>query len=338
VTTPEPDRWPDLTVVMPVRQEADFIEHSVGAVLAQDYPGALEVLVADGSSTDGTREILDRLATGDDRLTVLDNPDGIVPTGLNRALARAGGEVVIRVDGHCEVPVDYARRCVAALLATGADCAGGVIHTVGRTREARAVALAQSSPLGVGGSRFRTGAPTAREVDTLAFGAYRRDVFDRIGTFDEELVRNQDDEFNLRLTQAGGRIWLDPSIVTTYWSRGTLRGALRQYFQYGLYKVRVAQKRRTLPSGRALVPAVLVAGLAGGLGLGVATRRPLLALGPVVLYGLGTVGAAAAEARRDPGAAPLAPAAFAALHLGYGAGVWWGLWRWRRGWQGSGRR
>lgn len=326
-----PDAWPDLTVVMPVRQEADFIERSVSAVLAQDYPGSFEVLVADGGSTDGTRAVLDRLAGTDDRLSVLDNPEGIVPTGLNRALARARGEVVIRVDGHCEVPTDYARRCVDALLTSGADCAGGILHTEGGTLEARAVALAQSSPLGVGGARFRTGAGSPRYVDTLAFGAYRRDVFDRIGTFDEELVRNQDDELNLRLTQAGGRIWLDPSIRTTYWSRASVRGAFRQYFQYGAYKVRVAQKRRTIPSGRSLVPAVLVGGLAAGVVAGVVRRDPRLAVAPLAAYAAGTVAAAAVEARRDPAAAVLAPPAFAALHLGYGAGVWWGLWRWRRG-------
>jgi glycosyltransferase involved in cell wall biosynthesis len=324
------DAWPDLTVVMPVRQEADFIERSVGAVLAQDYPGSFEVLVADGASTDGTRDVLERLAAVDDRLSVLDNPEGIVPTGLNRALARARGSVVIRVDGHCEVPPDYARRCVDALLTTGADCAGGILHTEGGSREARAVALAQSSPLGVGGARFRTGAGSARYVDTLAFGAYRREVFDRIGTFDEELVRNQDDEFNLRLTQSGGRIWLDPSICTTYWSRASVRSAFRQYFQYGAYKVRVAQKRRTLPSARSLVPALLVGGLATGVVAGVVRRDVRTAVAPLAAYAAGTVAAAAVEGRRDPEAAVLAPPAFAALHLGYGAGEWWGLWRWRR--------
>ena len=159
----------------------------------------------------------------------------------------------------------------------------------------------------------------------------------RIGTFDEELVRNQDDEFNLRLTQAGGRIWLDPSICTTYWSRASVRGAFRQYFQYGAYKVRVAQKRRTLPSARSLVPAVLVGALGAAAVAGVVRRDARLALGPVAAYAAGTEAAAAVEARRDPGAAVLAPPAFAALHLGYGAGVWWGLWRWRRQFRGLGR-
>ncbi len=132
----------------------------------------------------------------------------------------------------------------------------------------------------MGGARFRTGAGSARDVDTLAFGAYRREVFDRIGTFDEELVRNQDDEFNLRLTQAGGRIWLDPSICTTYWSRATVRGAFRQYFEYGAYKVRVAQKRRTVPSVRSLVPALLVGGLAAGVAVGLARRDARAGLRP----------------------------------------------------------
>jgi glycosyltransferase involved in cell wall biosynthesis len=324
------NRWPDLSIVMPVRDEADAIERSVAAVLVQDYPGSFEVLVADGASSDGTRQLLEAIAARDDRLSVLDNPKGIVPTGLNRALAESRGEVVMRVDGHCEVPPDYARRCVTALLDSGADCAGGIIRTVGDTREARAVALVQSSPFGVGASRFRLGAGTPRAVDTLAFGAYRREVFDRIGTFDEELVRNQDDEFNLRLTQAGGQIWLDPTITTTYWSRATLRGAFRQHFQYGMYKVRVAQKRRRIPSVRSLIPALLVGGLAAAAAVGVVKRDARYGLAPLAAYVAGTVGATALEARRDPGAAPLAPPAFAALHVGYGTGVWWGLWRWRR--------
>jgi cellulose synthase/poly-beta-1,6-N-acetylglucosamine synthase-like glycosyltransferase len=196
-----------VTIIMPIRNEAAFIHRSLGAVIAQDYPQqCLQILVVDGMSTDNTRAIVIDLAARHPNIRLLDNPRQTVPAALNRALQEAQGDIIIRVDGHCEIAPDYIRRCLEAFEQPGADCIGGPLVTVGNNTLARAIALAQSSPFGVGGVAFRTGSSNGRYVDTLAFGAYRREVFDRIGRFDEELIRNQDDEFNFRLIQAGGKI------------------------------------------------------------------------------------------------------------------------------------
>jgi glycosyltransferase involved in cell wall biosynthesis/ubiquinone/menaquinone biosynthesis C-methylase UbiE len=327
---------PLVTVIMPVRNAAPHLPTSLGAVLEQDWPAArLQVLVVDGDSGDGTADVAHQIAQehqGGPRVEVLNNRRGIVPTAMNLGLARAEGSCIIRVDGHCTVPPDYVRRCTELLDATGADCAGGVIRTVGETPVARAIAWAQSHRLGVGPVAFRTGAARPTQVDTLAFGAYRREVFDRIGRFDEELVRNQDDELNLRLTRSGGTIWMDPSLVVIYRSRATLPGLWRQYQEYGFWKVRVWQKHRGVASWRHLVPAAFVGSLAAATAVAATgRRRPLAAL--LALYG-GAIGLASRRASGlDGGSRRWLPAAFATLHLAYGTGTWLGLWRWRRGWR-----
>jgi glycosyltransferase involved in cell wall biosynthesis len=318
-----------VSIIMPIRNEADFIARSLGAVLAQDYPpDQLEILIVDGMSEDNTRSILQQTlaqVTRPIQVYLLDNPARIVPTALNLGLKHARGAVIIRVDGHCEIAPDYVQRCVDALARSQADCVGGPMLTVGETSMARAIALAQSSSFGVGGVAFRTGRQKRGYVDTVAFGAYRREIFERIGGFDEELVRNQDDEFNFRLTQAGGKIWLDPAIRSTYYSRATLVGLWRQYREYGWYKVRVIQKRGALPAYRHVVPAAFVLALLGSLLLALLTRRRgwlWSVAGPyTAANGLATLLAA----RRDWRTTPLLPLAFATLHLAYGVGFLQGV-------------
>ncbi|MEW5721076.1 MAG: glycosyltransferase family 2 protein [Chloroflexota bacterium] len=209
------DKPPLVTIIMPIRNEGRHIARALDAVLNQDYPrDRIEILVVDGMSNDNTRALVQTFAAHDPRLRLLDNPEHIVPTALNRGIYAARGAVIIRVDGHAEIARDYVRRCIEGLGRVEADCIGGPITTVGETWIARGIALAQSSPFGVGNAAFRY-SNRAQYVDTLAFGAYRRKIFDRVGLFDEELVRNQDDEFNFRLARAGGKIWLDPSIRST---------------------------------------------------------------------------------------------------------------------------
>ncbi|MCB1247597.1 MAG: glycosyltransferase, partial [Acidimicrobiia bacterium] len=194
---------PSISVIMPVRNEGRYLERSLRAVLTQDDVETPQVIVVDGASEDGTADLAHRIAAEcGTAIQVLNNPQRIVPVSMNLGLAVAKGEVVVRVDGHCVIAPDYLRQCIDALRATGDACVGGPMETIGETDEAASIAAAQSSRVGVGGVAFRT-SETAGHVDTLAFGAYRREVFDRIGTFDETLVRNQDDEFNLRMTRAG---------------------------------------------------------------------------------------------------------------------------------------
>lgn len=326
------DGYPFVTVVLPVRNEEGRIARTLEAVCTQEYPrDRVEILVVDGESADGTTEIVSRITERDPRVRLLNNPARIVPPGLNLALRVARGDVIVRVDGHCVVPPDYVRTCVEMLRDGPADCAGGPQCAIGDNFVTRAIALAMSTRFGVGGgASFRSsgGGTTPREVDHLPYGAWRREVFDTIGGFDEELVRNQDDEFSDRLRRAGGRILLHPRLVVRYWSRATLLRLWRQYYEYGFWKVRVIQKRGGRPSSpRHLAPAALVLALAGAALASLAARRwePLALFLAVYLAFLAVATLVVALQRRDP-AAVLMPAAMATLQVAYGAGFLMGAW------------
>ena len=325
---------------MPIRNEAAFIARSLGAVLGQDYPPErMQVLIADGMSDDGTRSVVAEVAAAHPghEVEVVDNPQRIVPTGFNAALDRARGDVILRVDGHAVIEPDYVRQCVDALAESGADNVGGPIETISEGPVGEAIALAMSSRFGVGNSHFRSGAKDMTAwVDTVPFGAWPRRVFARIGQFDPELVRNQDDEFNYRLRSSGGRILLTGRIRSRYYSRSSLRRLFRQYRQYGMWKVRVLQKHPRQMSPRQFVPPALVAGLVGGLALtpfSPAVRR--LWAGLAGVYALANLAASVALARRE-GVRHLRylPMVFGALHIGFGAGFLVGLVRFRDRWRG----
>jgi succinoglycan biosynthesis protein ExoA len=333
-------KQPFVTVVMPVRNEAAFIAQSLGATLAQDYPPErVEIIVADGMSTDGTREIVTSLQAQHARLRLVDNTGRIAPTGLNAALRLARGEIIVRVDGHCEIAPDYVRRCVECLRREKVEGVGGPIETVGETTTARAIAAAMSSSFGVGGSAFRTVKDRRMLVDSVAFPAYTRRAIERAGLFDEELVRNQDDEYNYRLRALGGRLLLAPEIRARYYSRGTLASLRHQYFQYGYWKVRVMQKHPRQMSARQFAPPLFAAAL---LILGVlspvfaAARLALAAI--ACAYVAANLCASVLTARKNGWRLlPLLPATFATLHLAYGFGFlkglikFWNRWRDQRG-------
>jgi glycosyltransferase involved in cell wall biosynthesis len=321
-------KYPLVSVIMPVRNETAYIERSLGTVLAQDYPAdRLEILVVDGMSRDGTREAVLTHAAADPRVRLLDNPAGIVPPGLNIGIAQARGEIVVRVDGHCEIAPDYVRRCVEHLLAghegRPVEAVGGPIETIGETDEAAAIALAMSSWFGVGGSAFRTIKDRPLLVETVAFPAYRRSTLQRLGPFDEELVRNQDDEYNYRLLKSGGRILLSPDVRSRYYSRGNLRSLWRQYYQYGYWKVRVMQKHPRQMRARQFAPPAFVAGLFGSAALGLLFRPFRALLGAVVaLYLVANVVASLSLGREH---APRLLVIHPILHLSYGLGFLVGL-------------
>lgn len=325
-----------VSVIMPIRNEAAFIERSLGAVLAQDYPhDRLEVLVADGMSTDDTRAVVARLAAEhpDILVVVVDNREGIVPTGFNRALAQSRGTVIVRVDGHTIVAPDYVRQCVAALRRTGADNVGGRMEAVGDGPFGKAVAVATSTPFGVGGARFHY-SRDEEWVDTVYMGAWPRRVFERLGGFDEEQVRNQDDEFNYRLRKQGGRILLSPAIRSRYFNRSSPRTLWRQYYQYGYWKVRVMQKHPGQMRPRQFAPSVFAAALL--VTLAASPFSSIAAWGLALTAG----GYAAANLsaslltgwRTDLRLIPRLAAAFAILHLSYGLGFLAGLAAFRNRW------
>lgn len=322
------DQVPSVSVIMPVRNEQAYIERSLGAVLAQDYPAErLEILVVDGMSEDGTRDYVRSVQQSDPRVRLLDNPAGIVPPGLNLGIAEAGGEIVVRVDGHCEIAPDYVSRCVHHLLEDGVDGVGGPIETVGETTTAEAIALAMSSWFGVGGSAFRTVKDRPMLVETVAFPAYRRKTLRENGPFDEELVRNQDDEYNYRLLKRGGKILLSPDIRSRYYSRSGLRKLWRQYYQYGFWKVRVMQKHPRQMRWRQFVPAAFVAALAAGVLLSLLLPPVwLLVIGMLVAYTVANWAASAALARQSRWAyLPYLLLAHPILHVSYGSGFLVGL-------------
>lgn len=318
-------------MVVPVRNEEAFIAQCIESIAGNDYPkDRLEILVYDGISTDRTRSILAQLAERYPMIWVRDNPAKVVPAALNAGILEARGEVVLRMDAHAEYPRNYIGKCVEWLMRSGADVVGGaLIARPGASNlVARAVAIAVSHPYGVANAWFRLKTRTPRWVDTVPFGAYRRRVFDTFGLFDEELVRNQDDEFNFRLIRGGGKIFLAPEIVAYYYARESLSKVFWQYFQYGYWKVRVLQKHRVPSTWRQLVPPSFVLALTvGGL---LAAANPLgrylftLVLGTYLIATL--LFSAHISLGQGPEYLPILPAAFAAIHFGYGLGFLKGIW------------
>ena len=246
---------PAVSIVVPCRNERDHIETVLQSILAQDPPpGDFEVIVADGMSDDGTREILARISQEDSRLRVIDNPERIIPTGLNASIRTARGRIVVRMDAHSEYAPDYVQQCVAVLNETGADSVGGPWVAEGKGLVGQAIAAASQSAFSVGGALAHQ-SNYEGPLDTVYLGCWPVDIFNRVGLFDEELVRSEDDEFNLRLTRTGGKVWQSPRIKSWYHPRESFRSLFQQQMQYGYWKVRVIQKHRIPASVRHLVPA-----------------------------------------------------------------------------------
>jgi GT2 family glycosyltransferase len=313
-------------VLVPVRNEERYIERCLYSLARQDYPRDLfEIIVIDGMSNDTTPQIIMRFAhesTLDVRL--LSNERRIAAAAMNVGLHAARGDVIVRLDGHAAAAHDFITASVRALQRSHADCVGGVIESEGDTYAGAAIALAMSSRFGVGGAAFRVGGEG--EADTVAFGAYRREVFDRIGGFAEDIPGGEDDEFNYRLLDAGGTILLDPTIRTTYTVRGGLRGLWRQYFAYGRAKPEVLARHPAQMQARQLVPAIFVMTMAGALARAArGDTAPLRRLGGS--YAAANVGASviAAASRGGWRYMPLLPATFACLHVAYGSGFLAGM-------------
>lgn len=252
------------SVVIPVYNEEKFIESFLRSVYEQDFPKQLlEVIVVDGHSSDRTVQIIrDRFP----EVRVLDNPRRIVPISMNTGIREARGRYLIRMDAHCIYPKDYFSRLVRFLDEhPEADNVGGVCRTVplNERAEARAIAIALSSTFGMGNSEFRVGADRVKEVDTVPFGCYRREVFDKIGCYDEELVRNQDNELNSRLKIHGGHIYLLPDLIIDYYARDKVTKCSRMFYQYGLFNPLVDHKLGQFTSLRRMVPLFFVLYLVG---------------------------------------------------------------------------
>ena len=317
---------PAVSVLIPCRNERTHILGCVRSMLSQEPPpGGYEVIVLDGMSDDGTRDAL-REVMREQVVRVLDNPGRIVSTGLNIGIAAARGAIIIRVDAHSEYAGDYIRQCVAVLHEVRADNVGGPWVAIGTSYVERAIAAAFQSRFGSGGAR---GHDVAYEgpVDTVYLGCWPRDLFDRIGGFDEELVRNQDDELNLRINRAGGAVWQSTRIKSWYRPRASFSRLFKQYSQYGYWKVRVIQKHRLPASVRHLVPAAFVFTmlvLAGASLVSYGARLAAAVVGGLYVVCLVAASVATAAAT-GPKLLPVLPVAFACFHVGYGYGFLRGI-------------
>lgn len=283
------------------------------------------MVVADGGSNDGTLHKLAELARVFPQVRVVDNPKRFTPVALNLGVQATDSDVVVILGAHAELSVDFIEQCINALtLRPDAGCVGGVIKNVHENRTAAIVSRAMQSPFGVGNARFRTGG-NAGYVDTVAFGAYRREVFQTIGLFDEDLVRNQDDEFNYRLIKAGYKVWFDPEIRSKYYVRASYQKLFRQYFQYGYWKVFVNRKHKAVTTWRQLVPFAFVLWLvtASTLAFITPTFVPLLTL-PALIWLLAALAAGilvGTPSRDLPGLTLSFLILHAAYGLGYGRGI-----------------
>ena len=247
---------------MPIRNEEDFIGKTLISIIEQDYPREkLELVIADGGSSDGTISEINKFKNFFFKLNIINNEHETMPKGFNLALNSSKSDIILMLGGHSVLPKNYISKSVENLKNYNSSCAGGVIQAIGDGFWGDVIAKSISSVFGVGNVSFRVKNSKSGYVDSLPFGCYKRSIFDTIGGLDEELVRNQDDEFNFRMKQSGYKIWQDSSLVTKYFCRLSLKKLFNQYLHYGLYKVRVIQKRRALISFRHIMPSLFLISL-----------------------------------------------------------------------------
>lgn len=319
---------PFLSVVVPLRNEEKTLVECLTAIAALRWPvERMEVLLVEGGSRDRTRAIAGEWCARDPRFRLLDNPGGLVPAALNRGIAAARGAIVVRIDAHTLPDSDYLERSVAALEETGAWCAGGPMLARGTTPVGEAVALAMRHPFGAGPARFRS-ARRREAVDTVYLGAFPRHALERVGAFDERLVRNQDYEMNWRIRRAGGTVVVDPAIRSTYLTRPSFGQVARQYHDYGFWKRRMLRLHPRSLRPRQLVAPAFVLGLLLAAGAAIAAAAGLLPAaaawalpGLAGLYAAAALGVSASLAARH-GARHLLrlPAVLATMHLAWGWG------------------
>lgn len=310
--------WPGVAVVMPILNEERHLRTAVGAVLAQDYPGRLEVVLALGPSKDDTDAVAAAIAAEDPRVRTVPNPTGFTPRGLNAAIAASTSEIVVRVDGHAILPPDYVRTAVEVLEATGADNVGGLMAAEGVTPFEQAVARAMRSKFGIGPARFHLGGEDG-PVDTVYLGAFRRETLDRVGGYDGDLRRAQDWELNLRIRRAGGVVWFTPRMQVTYRPRPDLKALATQFFKTGQWRRALVRRHVGTAGFRYLAPPAAVLGVVTGTVLAAAGVRKAAVL--PVGYAAAVLAAAAVTGRDLPREARVAlPAVFATMHMAWGLG------------------
>jgi succinoglycan biosynthesis protein ExoA len=309
--------WPVVGVIMPILDEERHLEEAVGAVLDQDYPGAIELVLALGPSQDHTDEIAARIVAREPRVRTVQSPTGRTPDALNAALAAGRSEIVVRVDGHGVLDRDYVRTAIELLQETGAANVGGLMDAEGVTPFERAVAAAMTSRLGVGSARFHTGGE-AGAADTVYLGVFRREWLDRLGGYDPRFVRAQDWELNHRIRQAGGIVWFSPRLRVAYRPRPNLAALARQYRDYGRWRRVVARTHRGTINARYLAPPTVVVAMVATALLGFVW--PSAWLVPLGYLALTTVGALVLPGDLTLRERGMLPVILPVMHLSWGWG------------------
>lgn len=313
-----------VSVVIPCKNEEQYIGNCVTSFLNQDYPGELlSIHVVDGLSNDGTVEVVKELASEHGNVHLLINKMQTTPNALNLGILNSETDVVIIFGAHAVADKSYVTECVKVLERyTDVGCAGGIIENVHENKTAQVISGAMASPVGVGNAHFRTGSKTGY-VDTVAFGAYRREVFETAGLFDETLTRNQDDEFNFRLLKNGFKIFLEPTIKSRYYVRGSISKLFKQYYQYGFWKVVVNKKHNTITTIRQLAPLCFVLLLIiGAVASAIWPWAAWYYLAGLTCYFIILL---VESIRKNPKQVVWSVVIFLVLHLAYGLGYLWAL-------------
>jgi succinoglycan biosynthesis protein ExoA len=318
---------PFVSVVIPVRNEEGFIARTLDSILAQDYPAdRTEIIVSDGMSDDRTRQIVMDYAKRASRLRLVDNPERTTPAGLNAAITAARGDVICRIDGHCEVAGDFISQNVKLINEhPEAWIVGGPMIHSGTGPFGQAAAIAMSHPLGVGVASHRF--PNYEGyVDTVQFPTFRRWLFDRIGLFDTSLLRTEDDELNYRVAQAGGKMFVSPRVRYVYYVRDRIGNLYRQYFQYSFWRIPVMRKHKKPTTVRQVVPLLFFLGMLGLFIAGVGLREPVVGLivPAVYLAAMALLGISIVP-RKGLRIACLVPVAVMTMHVAYALGMAYGL-------------
>jgi glycosyltransferase involved in cell wall biosynthesis len=306
----------EISVILPVLNEEKYLTDAVNAILAQKYDGKIEVILAIGPSQDRTLEIAQQLHKNDSRVVIVDNPTGRTAAGLNLAIASSQYSIIVRVDGHANIPNNYCNLVSEILENTGAVNVGGVMAAEGRSLFERSVARAMRSPLGVGASRFHTGGG-AGEVDTVYLGAFRKEALLAVGGFDERFTRAQDWELNFRLRQAGGIVYFDPRLIVTYRPRSTIKALAKQYFEYGRWRRVVSRRHKGTINYRYLAPPFTVIATTLSLILGLFISPvlfiPALTYAVFILIASGVIG-------KSMGEILCLPTILLTMHISWGLG------------------
>ena len=306
----------EISVILPVLNEEKYLADSVNSILSQEFSGLIEVILAVGPSQDATLQIAQALQAKDSRVVVVDNPTGRTAAGLNRAIAASKYSIIVRVDGHSQLPNNYCELAFNLLSQTGAVNVGGVMAAEGITLFQRSVARAMRSPLGVGASRFHTGGG-AGESDTVYLGCFRKEAILEVGGFDERFTRAQDWELNFRLREKGGLIYFDPRLTVTYRPRSTVKALAKQYFEYGRWRRVVSRRHQGTINYRYLAPPFTVAATTLSLLLG-AIASPLFLI-PALVYSVFILGASLIIGK-SAGEVLCLPTILLTMHISWGLG------------------